>query len=281
MAGAFFVPAFDDAPPAAASPAALVPSEPAADSSEPVVLGSGSSFFLEARATVFFDLLAAAFRADLRAAGFSFAAAFAGAVSGGDSTMGAVSSAAAFFGVAFRRDLAGAARLDFAASFGFADCSATGTAELSGSLAVVLAADFRAEAFFAEAFRAVEAAFFALAATLEALRFVVAVRFFGFGDVDTEGSADSCRASGPAGTSAADSCAGAWDFVRDFRAALGFFSPAVLGMAVLGVRHQFTRFKIRRIRITVRESTVWQRPLAADCGGTGTLSIRTLLASRL
>ena len=268
MDGAFFALVLDDASPAAASSAAPESTEVATDSSGGAVLVSGSSFFLEAREAVFFGLLAAAFRADLRAAGFFFAA----AGSGGDSAPGAASSgascAAAFFRTAFRLALAGAARLDFTASFGLADSLATGEAELSALLVVVLEADFFAGAFFAEVFLAVEAAFFALAAAPEALRFVVPARVFGLGGAVTEGSADSCRASGSAATSAADSVAGAWAFVRDFRAALGFFSPAVLGIAVLGVRHQLTRFKIRRIRITVRESTVWQRPLAADCDGT-------------
>ena len=278
LAGAFFVPAFDDVPPAAASPAAPVASGLAAGSSGPAALGRAppSSWKPGTRFSSTCSPQPSAPASSSPRPSPELAPA---GTPRWRRLPEVASSAAAFFGTAFRRDLAGAARLDFAASFGLADCSATGDAELSGSLAVVLAADFRAGAFFAEVFRVAELAFFALAATPDALPFTVAVRVFGSGD--TERSSDSFPASGTSATSAVDSGAGAWDFVRDFRAALGFFSPAVLGMAVLGVRHQFTRFKIRRIRITVRESTVWQRPLAADCGGTGTLSIRTLLASRL
>ena len=112
LVGVFFAPAFDAFPLEAASPAVAASSESAAATSGPVALASESSFFAGVRETVFLDLLGAAFRADLRAAGFFFAAALAGAGSGVDSALGAASprasSAAAFFGTAFRLALAGA-----------------------------------------------------------------------------------------------------------------------------------------------------------------------------
>ena len=200
-------------------------------------------------------------------------------------------SAAASFGLAVRLVLVGAfpapALVDDLRAAGFLAVAAVpGSAAetvvplLSVLLEVALVADFLVGAFFAGVFRVVEAAFLVLAADSDALG-LFSLRGFDFGFACAEESSVPGGDSDAAAVPAIGSAAGTWDFVRDLRVALGFLSPAVLGMAVLAVRPQSARLKIRRTRIIVRESTIWQWPLLADSGGTGTLSTRTHLDSRV
>ena len=166
--------------------------EPAAALGGPALSSSVASFLAAVREAVLFDLLAGTVFDDLREVAF-FAAVFAGASSWAAFTSAAASSgaglAAAFLGLAVRLDLAGAfAAADLAddlrgaaflaASVVPGSAAATLVPLSSVLLEAALAADFLVVSFFAEVFRAVEAAFLALVADLEELRFFVVASDF-------------------------------------------------------------------------------------------------------
>ena len=150
-----------------------------------------------------------------------FAADFVGAFSGAESALAAASSgaalAAAFFGLAVRLALAGAfAALALAVDLREAGFLAALVASESATevpvpllVAAVLAAASFVEAFFAEVFREVEAAFFALLADLEGLRFPGVLRGFGSGFDCAVASSDSLGDFEAAADSATESAAGA------------------------------------------------------------------------